>query len=422
MKKILVFSHNPFSNILNNGKTLKNIFSMFEKDQLSQFYIDQNYKPDFSICENYFTISDKDIIKSFFNKRSDIGSIITGNQESELNEFKYKKTKIVFKIVLTKIIRNFIWEHSNWHSDKFQNWLNLNKPEILFFVGGSYTFSHNIAIKLSKYYKMKLVTYFTDDYIINNNSNSLLGRLYKRILFKSYLNTISNSNLLFAIGEIMARDYTVLFNKKFDHIMNCVDDQPSIIDKSENFFNISYFGGLHLKRYESLLEFAEIIKKLDLKHSYSISVYTATILPAKILNQLKDRGVKFHNVIEGEELKNAIYNSNFLLHLESYDSKIRNLIYYSISTKIPEYLISSRMLICYGPSDVASMKIIEENSLGLVIDKKNKDFQKKICVLKEYLNDSNKSKEVAKKGYLYAKENYTKDKIAKKFYSKINSL
>lgn len=422
MKKILVFSHNPFSNILNNGKTLKNIFSMFNKDYLSQFYIDQENKPDFTICDNYFTISDKEIIESFFQRKTDIGTIINKYQVYDEKNLKSRKTKLPLKTEFTKLIRNFFWEHSNWHSNKLQNWIRKNNPDILFFVGGSYTFSHKIALKISKYYKLPLVTYFTDDYIINYSNNSLLGKIYEKKLLKSYNNTISNSKLLFVIGELMSRDYSTLFNRKFDYIMNCVQDIPKSLNENSNSINISYFGGLHLKRYESLMEFAETMKKLDLKFKYTISVYTTSDLPIKILNQLKSKGVSFFNIVEGEELQNAINNSNFLLHLESHDKKIKKLIKYSISTKIPEYLISSRMIICYGPSDVASMKLIEDNGIGLVLDKYNINFSKKLNMLKECLSNIEEANKLANKGYLYAKENYTIDIVAKKFYSTLNSI
>lgn len=55
-----------------------------------------------------------------------------------------------------------------------------------------------------------LATYFTDDYVINPSTT-----LYIKWLKKQYRNTINHSSLLFAIGEQMAHDYSLYYNKYF---------------------------------------------------------------------------------------------------------------------------------------------------------------------------------------------------------------
>ena len=60
--KVLVISHNVFSNTSNMGRTLKNFFIGWDKDSLAQLYL-RSEIPTTNVCENYFRITDFDMLK-----------------------------------------------------------------------------------------------------------------------------------------------------------------------------------------------------------------------------------------------------------------------------------------------------------------------------------------------------------------------
>ena len=60
--RILIISHNPFSEISNNGKTLEAIFSKFKKEELFQLYFVDDANADKNYAQSYFFTSDAPLI------------------------------------------------------------------------------------------------------------------------------------------------------------------------------------------------------------------------------------------------------------------------------------------------------------------------------------------------------------------------
>lgn len=423
MKKVLIFSHNPMSEISNNGKTIESLFSKYTSSKICQLYIDKTEPPSFNLCNNYFLLSDKDILKNVFsfNKYYDVGEIVT-NLENKTDEKKSRNIPKIFKNNLFKILRNIVWDYATWHSIKLQNWITEQSPDVLFFVGGNYTFSHKIACRISSFYKLPLITFFTDDYILNNKSFSFFDIIYKPFLIRQYKNTVKKSVNCYAIGKLMSEKYSTYFNKQFEYLMNCVDIIPFQLPEKTDSIVISYFGGLHLNRWKSLILFADELSKREIRKSYIIQVYSFTTLPKKIKKKLISSKIEIKDPVRGETLRNAISSSHFLLHLESYDNKYIELTRYSISTKIPEYLISSRMLIGFGPSELASMKLLSENNIGIVLDEKTEKYEENMNRLISYIMNFNNTHDIIEKGYKYAVNNYSKHITSTILYSAIEKL
>lgn len=427
--KVLLLSHNCFSSSSNNGKTLKNIFSSFRKDEVCQLFFSDSEEPDFNVCENYFYISDVDILTSFLRKKNDVGRIITNNSKQIIITSKKRGYKIINYIKKKKsfffFFRNWFWQHSKWNSPKLKEWINSQKPDLIFFLGGNYTFSHKIAYEMSNGYNIPLVVYFTDDYILYPEYKGILGRYYKKSLINSSRKTLSKSICRFTIGELMAKEYSSFFDKDFGYIMNCVEFKPKNDNEHQHsWVKISYFGSLHSNRYQSIIQFAQLLKKLEpeFDYKYKIYVYTHSRLENNIIKQFEEHNVALKQPIFGEELERAITSSTFLLHVESVEKKYRKMTRLSISTKIPEYLISGRPIIAFGPSEVASIRLISDNNIGLVIDpeKNDENINKSLLSLIEVMNSEDIRRSYSKNGYNFALENFLKENIANKFYKTLN--
>ena len=139
--KILVVSHNVFSEMTNMGKTLKSYFQGVDNIDISQFYIHSEIPTD-SICSNYYRITDRDAIKSIFTRKS--GSIFTerdvkydekdprvysGHTEKLYQRAQSKSPAIYF-------IRNLWWSLGVWKTKKLLSWINKFDPDVVFFASG----------------------------------------------------------------------------------------------------------------------------------------------------------------------------------------------------------------------------------------------------------------------------------------------
>lgn len=420
-KKILIISHNCVSKVNNNGKTIESIFSYFPKDDLYQvFFMNQKYM-DLNFCNSYFRISDFDLLKAVFSLNlKKCGKIIDSSDSVNLCSDKTNNNTMFYCCMkkLFNSFRDYLWLLPFWKSNNLISWIDKINPDIVFYVGANKSFSHRITRYIVNKFNLKLFTFFTDDYIIYHQSSSLLDFCNQHILRTQYNKTISLSSNLFTIGELMSEEYSSYFNRKFSTIMNNVEINPShqissTTTKSE--YIISYFGGLHLGRWKMISDLAQSILSISNVH---IHVYTTSSITKEIKDAFSRNRVIFNDAVFGEELKARMNEADLLLHVES--EKYKSLTKLSVSTKIPEYLVSGKLILAYGPLDLASIKLIFDNNLGAVISSSctKDEISYKI---KHIITDRNNWSEVINSSFQYAKTNYDKHKNSKNLFNIINN-
>lgn len=418
--KILIVSHSSFSKIYNNGKTLESIFSSFPKKDLSQIYFTENMQPDFDFCNDYFKITDVDVLKGLLKGGADCGNVLMPNNEQNENNSNMSKGSKLFRFAKSRIdhlvlFRDMLWGFNVWKSNSLMSWFKRINPDVIFYVGGNFGFSHNIASFLSKTNRVPLVSYFTDDYLIYPKIKNFIDGVQRMRMKKFYNNTVKQASLSFAIGDVMSEEYSAFFNKKFYSLMNSVTSEDYIPYLEKKEITFSYFGGLHLNRWRMLIKLADSLP------IGSIDVYSTDKPLEEIMFEFNKVNINFKGAIEGAELKEAILKSDVLLHVESDDVYNRTLTKLSVSTKIPEYLMSGRLVLGFGPTEVASMKILSDNKIGLVISSSiSKDSLKN--ELLKITSDFQFRKKIGLQGYNYAIKNFDNKIIADNFKNKIENL
>ena len=113
--------------------------------------------------------------------------------------------------------------------------------------------------------------------------------------------------------------------------------------------------------------------------------------------------------------------ADILLHVESNDLQYRSLTRLSVSTKIPEYLISGRLLLAFGPAEVASIKLLSDHNVGCVIDADQSDEMCKSTINK-LIGRNDQIHGFVCNAYDYAVNTFDKDKIATKFKSELERI
>lgn len=421
--KILIVSHNSFSTTHNNGKTLSAIFSAFQPEELCQLYFTPIGFPDYGRCGDYYLISDKDAVKSIILRRQ-CGNVVVKRHENycqskqSCNKTKSRPTKT------KKFIRSIVWLLSSWYHGGLNKWLEAQKPNAIFYVGGDSFFSHRIAMKLTNELQVPLITYFTDDYVINPPED-----LYNKILKHIYKKTIEKSTKLFAIGSQMADDYSVHYQREFKPIMNIVDI-PSEVTSKVNISDkiaINYFGGLHLGRTQELMRFAQFMKNEVcgmLEKDYTIGIYSFAYTPDDVRKEMVELGITLNPGVTGDELKHIMQKTDILLHVESVLPEFRLLTKLSVSTKIPEYMSLAKPIIAFGPADVASFRVIADANPTMVIDDVDNavKMREQAVHLGKILNSESEMSHISEQNYQYAKSHFDKGVVAQSFRKELEMI
>ena len=200
----------------------------------------------------------------------------------------------------------------------------------------------------------------------------------------------------FVISEKMAIEYDKIFHIPFKPLMNCIDNEKYMLNavnyKNNEEIVFSYFGGLHLKRWETLLILAKALKELS--HLYTqklvIKIYTSSANRNSYSSSIIIENVKFCNSIDHELVITKMLCSDFLIHVESFDEDSIKYTRLSISTKIPEYLASRIPIIAIGPVKTASIEYLIDNECAYVASSSNYEGIKKMLI--EALSAKNKEK------------------------------
>lgn len=420
--KILVVSNNSFSDISNNGKTLASFFDNYPVDNIAQLYFSPEL-PHNSHYKNYFRITDNDILRITLKKSDKCGQVINqefaGNTKYLPNKYGFLLKKIK-KNNLSRIIRETFWASKKWNTDDLNQWLSSFSPDIIFFCAGDSGFAYDITTYIQKKYNSKLVVYITDDYVLPRRTLSPFWWIRRNNILKKMDYSIKHSALFITISSKMRKEYKKLFNK--DSIL-AVNMSKSIRDKTleekkDGSFNLVYAGGLHFNRYKTLNLLAKSIKKYNDNPSkigkaylkiYSTQNPSKTIL--KYLN-IEDAS-EYCGGLNNKELKKVLNSCDIPVHVESFDNSSIESTRLSISTKIPEYLSLGKPILAIGPSQVASIKYLEDTAF-CITDKSNIYLE-----LIKLLEDENARNELSIKSLMKFNNNHSKEFISTKFTEEI---
>lgn len=381
--RILVVAANAFSQTANNGKTYRSFIADMPPENVAQFYTGTNESPDTEVCKSYFRITDIELSRAIISGKAPKNShesLIAGLQQNAkpvgqtgfIRSLKENVKNLAY-------VRDAIWASGKWDTNELDLWIRNFRPTHIFAVLGGNGNLHKVALKLSKRYNLPLNVFFTDDYVLNDDSTNLLQRLYHHKLLKIYCRTIRHAAKCFVIGTKMKEAYEHFFKREFDVLVNGIHfeksqtPEPKLIDKHSTVV-ISYIGGLHLNRAESIIKLGQIFQRIH-DYKFDIRVFCMAKPSPSILNRFKLHGIRFCGQLDAEGVKHQIEEAHILLHAESFDSDIRKYTHFSVSSKIPEYMSSMRGIIAYGPHEIASVQIFEQNKFGCVLTDLDSDSQ-----------------------------------------------
>ena len=354
------------------GKTFLSLFSSFDKSELCQLYIHPSI-PDVDICNSYYNISDKQILKlGLFGKA---GKEISAHDINEAANDRLNGVKTVspanWKGIhpLKCILRDTMWSVSKWFSPELNKWLDREAPSAIFLAPGYAKFIYNITLKIAISRNLPVITYICDDYYFVNPPKTLLGKIYLNSLRKITDKLLNNTEFLIVISEELKRVYSSHFLVDTQVIMIGADDNKLKISKSiDRIQNISYFGNLGLGRHVPLAEIGHIIDSINSKFDCNIQLNIYTNENSRevlsVFDNIKSANIK--GFISGKAFDEALRSADLLIHTESFNAKYIDMVKHSVSTKIADSLASGIPLLAYGPADISSIKHLIRNKCAVV--------------------------------------------------------
>lgn len=403
--RVLRIDHNSFSKTQNNGKTGEDLSSFIPlEDRFQLFFTPLGDLDDLEFAQSSYLVSDQDVLFKLLGRRQQCGEVMKTTSKNIIGN--HRETK--FKWFRKRLFRDIMWKTNVWKTKELMDWCKEIRPEIIVLGGSSQTFPFKIARYLSKKLNVPTALYCGDDYIAYYRPTSIWDKIQKYRLRRIYKNYCKDASVCMAISNAMSDTFTIQLGRRFVTIPRPIDiPEKSEMPKNETIV-ISYFGGLHLNRWTMIVRLAKLVSNAKIR------VYSMANLDAEIRDTFEKCNVEFRGGVCGESLQLAIKESDILLHVESDDKIYSSFTRLAVSTKIPEYLAANRFVLGYGPSNLASMKIISDNKIGIVLDSKTNDEELK-AKLDRIVADEHLREKYAEAGYFFAKKNYRKEIIAMRF-------
>jgi glycosyltransferase involved in cell wall biosynthesis len=163
---------------------------------------------------------------------------------------------------------------------------------------------------------------------------------------------------------------------------------------------------LHLNRWQALTEVAIAARKLGAR----LGVFSPT-------TDLRDfgAGLRAHqNValssVEPEHVVSTLRRGAIVLHVESRAPDVSTFTRLSVSTKLPQCLASGRPILAYGPSQLASMRLVTRSGAGLIAEAP----EQLVTAISKLLINANLRGRLAHAGETYARANFSRQTLLRR--------
>ena len=326
--RVLVVSHNVFSNSGNMGKTMMRMLGGIPPERLAQLYFHQEI-PTRKCCLHYFRITDSDILHSVFTRRAryekfeekDIDESVmrsrtdTGNL-AKVYQFSRRRTPMIY------LLRNWMWALGKWKTKALREWAKSFAPDAIFLAAGDYAFPYHIALYLSKLLDVPIIMWCADDFFIEPRRN---GKLLRRIQCRNLLDlarkATERSKSVIAISDAMQRDYEQLFGFPVQTVrISCEENRFSLPRDQRS--GIVYVGNLGIHRIDPLIELGCALRKAKIPGFETICVYSGEQKPETLQRINEKNGLSFCGYLAGEEVEKLLGRSKFLIIIEALSLKI----------------------------------------------------------------------------------------------------
>lgn len=222
---LLLITRNAWSNDISTGNTMSNFFSSWKYPIANIYCRDEKIQND--ICKKYFRITERELVRLFFNPKS-IGTKIfydlseETSLERNVNISREKKKYDFFRNHRLQVFlwgRELIWKSGKWKNSKLDEFLEEISPNIILMPLYDCLYMYDILFYVYKRTKAKIVIYTGDDmYTFRQLSLSPLNWLDMIFRRKKIRKAIDLSSMRFCLSEKQSLEYSKIFGKKFLNI------------------------------------------------------------------------------------------------------------------------------------------------------------------------------------------------------------
>ncbi len=414
--KVLVVGINPW--IDNTGiNTLISFFEQWDKASLAHLYT-RDGNPNTCICDTFFRISEKKLIKSVWRRTVLTGDVVKNEEKKKSNELKlYNKKHNEF----FTFAREFVWLLGKWKTKELNCFLDEFRPDVLFMPVYSTVYMARLQNYIVKYTQKPVVLYASDDnYSYKSISKTPLSYVMRWWLRKHQKKLFQSARRVMVIAPKQKEEYDRLFNKESIILTKGVDfiKYPYQKETLSNPIKMVYTGKLIIGRWKSLEAIADVFGKINQDEiKIELDIYTTDNVDEKIMCALNKNGCSIKGALSLEEVQDVQEQADILVFVESLENKYKHAARLSFSTKITDYLKSGKCIFAIGDDDIAPIDYFKRYDSAITAC----SYEEIEVQIKRLVQTPQLIEEYGKKAYECGKKNHDKLKQNKILFDCIRS-
>lgn len=413
LPRVLIVSRGVWDDTQGTSSTLTNLFQNYDADKLAHLYIETK-TPNTRCCKSFFQISEYSLVHKILHWKTKTGFYINtytndvviadkkiAAREENAMSFIRKNRSIFFTF-----LREFLWLLNGWRSKELKSFFTDFNPDVIFLDGSPLVLMNRInrfVLEVTK--KPGVILLMDDNYSYKSCKGNYPYCLYKYFLRKSIKPLVDKCEKVFVYSPKMKKEYDAVFGINSILLTKGIDFSKLSYKSYQVHkpIKIVYLGQVIYGRIFTLIAIAEALGKIN-SNGVKMRLYIYTNNP--ISNDLKNKllvknSVFLMNPVPYDDVPNVIAKSDVVLFVESFTQRFKNTARLSFSTKITDYLSSSKCILAIGPADIAPIEYFAEEDAAVVVTDKN-EIQSKF----EYLCNPNVIDEYSRKGFECARRNH----------------
>lgn len=420
--RILIIAEEEWNDYVFANNVLTNWFSGFNAE-FAEIYTSPGL-PINNICNKYFQITDKDMVKSIISFKKAGKRVLKPSNNIDIDSAKINANRVgiygFFKKLslkmhtLVMIIRDFIWMNGHYNTKELKLFIQEFNPDVVFcprYISPKMMRLENLVYNMTN----APFVAFTGDYEVYlppfSLSISWFRKWYINKMFKKHSKIYSHYLMH---SKDQAIEYTQKFNLRTSTFYKCGDFTTHIDKKIGKPIRLVYAGRLYCNRWKSLAEIGIALQKINKNGVKMIlDIYTQDKPNKEQFSALsEDKFIYLKGCVTPSELHDIYLNADIALHVESMDNYNRIITQFSFSTKLIDLMASTCAIMAICWEKHCGFQYLKEKDAAFCIS----DYKDIYPKLKEICDNPKLIQIYSQKAFDCGKKNHNRYNVQKKLY------
>jgi glycosyltransferase involved in cell wall biosynthesis len=391
---------------------------------------------DETVCRNFYELTEKDLqwVYPFSILQNLLGRYRTSRKRGDiyLHTNDKRKKRYFVKAILSSFLRFILGDEvpkKCFLSSDLEEWIKDFNPQIIYSAVGKSVFYVDLTLEIKGRFKIPVVIHIMDDWQSMKYRRGLFGPYLRSRLKRRLDKLLKVSSVRMGICDLMCEAYKKRYGVPFVPFLNAIDvsgwNREIKKDRSTRGpFRIMYHGSIYhgsrlgyiCSQINELIDICQVVEDLN---SNGLDIELIIHTPPSVAHYYHRHFKRFSrvvvdsNFIPVDEIPRFLSEKDLLILPITFNKKGASLLRYSMSTKVPEFMMSGSPVLLYGPDNVAPIQYAIKEGWGYTVTERNIDILE--GAIKKLVQDTKLRQRLSERAQEIARLNHDSQKISREF-------